>query len=76
MKIDFIFSGTFWGIILILFGISIFLRSFDIIVPFLRIIFGLFVIYVGITILSGGSIFTDDPNSAIFNEIAIKLSEH
>ena len=75
MKIDFMFTGTFWGIILILFGISIFLRSFDIIVPFFRIIFGLFVIYIGITILSGGSILTDDPNSAIFNEIDIKVTD-
>lgn len=76
MRIDFIFTGTFWGILLILFGISIFLRSFDIFIPFMRIIFGLIIIYVGIAILSGGSIFTIDHNNVIFNEIDIKVTDN
>jgi hypothetical protein len=53
---DFLFSGLFWGIILILLGISIIIRIvFHVHVPLFRIIVALILIYFGIKVLVGGS---------------------
>ncbi len=75
MKINFLFTGTFWGIVLILFGISALLRSFNINIPVIRIIFGLIIVYVGISILAGGSVFTTGDNNVIFSDINIRVTD-
>jgi predicted membrane protein len=52
----FIFSGVFWGSILILLGLSVIIRIvFNVHVPLFRIVFALIIIYFGIRILVGGS---------------------
>ena len=51
----FIFSGLFWGIILILLGISVIVNiMFHIHIPFFRIVIALILIYMGIRVLVGG----------------------
>jgi hypothetical protein len=53
---DFLFSGLFWGIILILCGVSIIIRIvFHIHIPLVRIVFALILIYLGVRVLVGGS---------------------
>lgn len=76
MRINFLFSSAFWGILLILFGLSALLRSFNINIPFGRIFFGLIIIYVGIAILSGGNIFITGQNNVFFNDIRIKVTDN
>jgi predicted membrane protein len=50
----FIFSGLFWGIILILLGISVIINIvFHIHIPFFRIVIALILIYMGIRVLIG-----------------------
>ncbi|WP_408956271.1 hypothetical protein [Natroniella sp. ANB-PHB2] len=76
MKAGFIFSsGLFWGVLLILFGISSILKSFNIHLPFFRIIFSLFFIYLGLTILLGGPIFRTDKNTVLFGERRIAVTD-
>lgn len=50
--------GIFWGLIFLLIGINIILKAvFNISIPFFRIIIGLFVIYLGLSLILGFSIF-------------------
>ncbi|MCK8817576.1 cell wall-active antibiotics response protein [Natroniella sulfidigena] len=75
MKAGFIFSSSlFWGVLLILFGISSILKSFNIHLPFFRVIVSLFFIYLGITILLGGPVFRTDKNTVLFGERRIAVT--
>lgn len=48
----FLYSGIFWGFIIILFGIGILLKSiFHINIPFFKILVGIIVIFLGISII-------------------------
>ena len=50
----FIFSGMFWGIVLVLFGVSVIVNVvFHVHIPLMRIIFGLFLVYLGVQVLTG-----------------------
>lgn len=75
MRMNFLFSGTFWGVVLILLGISAILRTFNINIPFGRFFFGLFIIYLGLIILTGGNIFKHSQQNIIFNELDIKITD-
>ena len=45
----FLFGGVFWGIVLVLLGLSIIVRIvFNIHFPFFRILFALIIIYFGL----------------------------
>ena len=51
---DFVFSKLFWGAIIIVLGLSIIIGSvFKINIPFFRILFSLFLIYLGVRMLVG-----------------------
>jgi predicted membrane protein len=66
---SFISSAAFWGIIIVLIGLSIVLREvFHINIPFVRILFGILLIYWGVKMISGGFGRKWDRNSAVFNE--------
>ena len=55
MKMCFLFSGLFWGSVLILLGISVIIRViFHVHLPVFRIVFALVLIYLGIRMLAGG----------------------
>ncbi len=65
----FIFSGVFWGVIIVIIGLSIILNViFGVHIPLFRIVFALFLIWLGITLLTGGSFWSRDKNKAIFEE--------
>jgi hypothetical protein len=55
MKMCFLFSGLFWGSVLILLGISVIIRVvFHIHIPVFRLVFALVLIYLGVRMLFGG----------------------
>lgn len=67
----FIFSGVFWGVVVILFGVSIIVNAvFNIHIPFFRVLLAVFFIYIGIMVLSGGFKFSGkaDQNTVLFSE--------
>ncbi|SRR6056297_307616 len=73
MRVGNLFGGTLLGIILILVGLSALLRSYNIDIPFGRIIIGILIVYVGIVILFGGSLFNTDENIILFGDSNIKV---
>jgi predicted membrane protein len=71
MKMGFLFTGVFWGIVLVLIGLSVILNAilpFNI--PFGRIIFALILIYAGISMFTGGNVWGTykSSSSVIFGE--------
>ena len=69
-------SAIFWGVIVILVGLSIILRAvFGIHIPFLRIIFGFVLIYWGVKMITGGSFRFSRSNSAVFNEARLDYDD-
>jgi predicted membrane protein len=54
MKMGFLFSGIFWGVVLMLLGLSIIVKMiFHIDIPVFRTIFALVLIYLGLRLLFG-----------------------
>lgn len=53
MRMDFLFGNFFWGILIILFGLSIFLKGFNINLPLVKVFFAIMIIMFGIKILVG-----------------------
>src|SRR5260221_11993184 len=73
---SFFSSAVFWGVIVILVGLSIILKAvFGIHIPFLPIIFGLIIIYWGVRILTGGVFSFSRSNSAVFSEAHINYDD-
>ena len=65
---NFISTGVFWGVIIILFGLSILLREvFHVHIPFVKIVFGLMLIYWGVRMITGG-VWNRSSNSTVFSE--------
>ena len=50
----FMFSAVFWGVIVVIIGLSIILNAFGIKIPVMTIMFGLLFVYIGMSILTGG----------------------
>lgn len=76
MKMGFIFSQVFWGIFLILLGISFILKVlFHLDIPVFRLFLSFLLIYMGIRVLTGG--FTRERNSRdiIFNDYQFKVND-
>lgn len=66
---NFLFSSIFWGIIIILFGLSIILKAaFNLDIPVFRIVFAVIIIYIGLSMLTGNSGIKTEKNKAIFQE--------
>lgn len=71
----FLFSGLFWGIILILIGVSIIVRVlFNIDLPVFRIVFALIIIYFGVKILTGGNWIKTNGKTAIFDNKTMNVA--
>lgn len=54
MKMDFLFGNFFWGILVILLGLSIFLKGFNIHLPLVKVFFAIIIIMFGVKLLIGG----------------------
>jgi len=54
MKMDFFFTNMFWGILIILFGLSVFLKGFNIHLPLVKVFLAIIIIMFGVRLLIGG----------------------
>ncbi len=67
-NMSFVSSGLFWGVIIILIGLSIILKEvFHIHFPFLRVLFGVLLIYWGIKVIAGNSWKSNKVNTTVFS---------
>jgi len=66
-----LFSGVFWGILLIVLGILVLLKVFV-----FRVILALLLIYAGIKILTGGPIFKKGKNTIMFTDAKIEAANY
>ena len=72
----FLFSGLFWGVMLILFGASMILRAiFNLDIPIFRIVFALVIIYFGVKLLVGRQAFKGENNFSMFRSSDVTMSE-
>lgn len=72
----FLTSGVFWGVILILLGLSVVLKAlFHIDIPLFRITFALVIIYLGVRVLTGGFGGIRSDHSVVFGENDMRPSE-
>jgi predicted membrane protein len=70
------FTGAFWGVFLVLIGISILVRVFfNIDIPVFRIFFGLFLIGIGLSIVFGRHMVFSDSKNIVFGEATINVNE-
>ncbi|MBP8704672.1 MAG: hypothetical protein KBI19_01620, partial [Candidatus Cloacimonas sp.] len=53
MKMDLIFGNIFWGLLIILLGLSIFLKGFNLHIPLVRVFIAIIIIMFGIKLLFG-----------------------
>jgi len=75
---NFLFGSLFWGVLLILFGLSMILKGFfKIDIPVFRIVFAVIIIYWGLKLLFGGSGFSfrHHENTVMFNHAKIRASK-
>jgi len=73
---SFLSSAVFWGVIIILLGLSIILKEiFGVHIPVFRIFVGLILIYLGVKILAGGFWRHHYANSVVFNEANMNFDE-
>lgn len=71
----FVFTGVFWGVVLILIGLGVIINVvFGVKIPIFRTIFALFLIYLGIQMLTGTSFWNKSKKTAIFEEKAIEVT--
>ncbi len=64
-------AGMFWGIVIILIGLSVLLKGLNIHFPIFKIVIGILFIYFGIKIITGGfghKTFHGGKNEVIFGE--------
>ena len=75
MKIE-LFSGLFWGILLMIGGILFIVRNYvNVNIPIFRILFGLLLIYWGLSIIFGGFVHTDSHSAVFSGNKTLKLTE-
>jgi hypothetical protein len=76
LRFGFLFTEVFWGIFLIIIGLSVVIKVlFNINIPLLRLALAFLLIYLGISMLVGGQGIKARPNTVLFNEMHLKASE-
>lgn len=69
MKMSILFSGLFWGVFLVLLGLSVVLKAvFHIDIPVFRSFFGLFLILLGVQVLLGRPLARGADREVVFRE--------
>ncbi|MCF7792543.1 MAG: hypothetical protein K9N09_01295 [Candidatus Cloacimonetes bacterium] len=69
----FVFSGVFWGLVLVLLGLSMIIKIvFKIDLPIIRIVFAVILIYWGLKLLFGLSFSIKKDNDVVFNNADIE----
>jgi hypothetical protein len=71
MKMGFMFTGLFWGIVLMLLGMSVILNGvFHIHIPLFRIIMGVVIIYFGFKVMLGNQ-WHGHGQHALFSDVRV-----
>ncbi len=72
-----LFSGAFWGIFLILLGVSVLLKVFfQIDVPVFRTLFGVMIVWIGVSVLMGRPPFkVSGDHQIVFGEGDFKVTD-
>lgn len=72
----FLLSGLFWGVIVVLIGLSIIINATTgLKIPLFRIILGLLVLYLGCTILFGATFRGKGKRTTAFDSRQVKVTE-
>jgi hypothetical protein len=72
----FLFSGLFWGLVIVLAGLSVILNvAFGLKIPFFRILFGLVLIYIGISLVIGTRVRVRTHNTTAFDESTMEVTK-
>ncbi len=72
---SFVFSSLFWGLIVILIGISIIVKAvFKIDIPVFRMVFAFLLIYWGVKIMFGDVFSRKSEGTVVFNEAKFNAS--
>lgn len=72
----FLFSGLFWGAVVILLGLSIILNGvFGVRIPLVRIVLALVLIYLGISLLVRRPVWKVGARSAVFSDTSVRAAE-
>jgi predicted membrane protein len=72
---SFVFSSIFWGLLIILFGISIIIKAvFKIDIPIFRMVFALLLIYWGVKLMFGDVFSKKTEGTVVFNEAKFDAS--
>lgn len=72
----FLWSGVFWGVVLVLIGISVIINVvFHVHIPVFRIIIALILIYMGIKVLLGNTWCRGEKNVVAFREEVVAGAE-
>jgi hypothetical protein len=72
----FMFSGLFWGVIIILIGLTVILNVvMGVRIPLIRIVFGLLLIYWGVSLLIGTSFRIRTSGSTVFSDSDVRATE-
>jgi predicted membrane protein len=75
VRMGFIFSEVFWGVLLIIIGASVVIKAiFHVSIPIFPLIVAFILIYGGIRILMGNFGLTNPPNTVLFNDATIEVT--
>lgn len=74
MRMGFLFSGIFWGILVVLVGLSILANAaFGWKIPVFSVVFGLFFVFLGISLLFGPRSWHGKGKSVMFDERDVEV---
>lgn len=72
----FLFSGLFWGLVVVLAGLSIILNvAFNVKIPFFRILFGLVLIYIGLSLVIGTRLRVRTQRTTVFDDRTMEVTK-
>jgi len=75
MKMGFVFTGVFWGLLLIVVGVLAIANTvFNVNLPIFRIVVAVFFIFLGISVLVGGFRVSTDRNTVIFEDRNLRVT--
>ena len=75
MRMGFLSSGIFWGAVVIIVGVSMLIKAvFNIDIPVLRVLFGLIVIWFGISLMTGWH-GCKTANTVVFSECEVSAKD-
>jgi len=71
-----IFSGGFWGVVLILLGVTVLLKAFfNLDIPVFRILFGFLIIVFGLSVFLGRPVGFSGKGDAVFSDVTFEAGE-